>query len=63
MLNGKIKHKAEAGINARPDNGNSRTDGRCAEYAVKSEYPHRNNAVITSVRFPTARPVGGDFGC
>ena len=37
----KIKHKAEAGINSRPDNGNSRTDGRCAEYAVKSEYPHR----------------------
>lgn len=36
----KIKHKAEAGINSRPDNGNSRTDGRCAEYAVKSEYPH-----------------------
>lgn len=59
----KIKHKAEAGINSRPDNGNSRTDGRCAEYAVKVNIRTANNAVITSVRFQTARPVGGDFDC
>lgn len=59
----KNQTQSRSRINSRPDNGNSRTDGRCAEYAVKVNIRTANNAVITSVRFQTARPVGGDFGC